>query len=827
MQKEDIRYSLANKLIQLAKLSSTVDNFDGINKLADDLLLPIQIMVIGEWSAGKSTLINAILGKKVAITSAVPTTAVITKFVYGDKDRIFVHFQNGMKEEYSDKQFKQLTAEVDEQGNNIRSKIQYVERQLPNELLKEYNFIDSPGLNDIESKHVNITNDFLHNIDATLWVISADHVGTATDKKLLALLSNHLKPIAIVNKIDAIDEEEGDSVDDIIERVKINFDEDISLAIPVSAEMALQGKLKNNHELLKFSNLDMVVNAINMNIVTNTAKIKAKKMMIDFVPIMKILVSKLEKLLVKAKSSKEKNYEQYVAKLAEMANLNENIRQKIDLILQDLGYIFQNSSQLDNDEHYKKLTNYVQHQIDYARNTVGNTLYYALLGDSKAQYDYATTEKNENYIIKYYWYIESFKQGYEPAKKIIQELYQTACKVYQYLKSTAFSKKNADFQKAKFLFLLDLKYNNNSKSANKLGIMYEKLGDWNQAQSWYAKAIAMGNTMALVHNADILYFKLKNKLAAMKYYLLGLFHGNKYCGKMILKYTSLRLVGIFAIYILSSVAIHAINIYAYCERNVQIIKDNDKYESDLYYLDKIESIIKNKGYQYFYINNDEVERIRGKIDDIRKLSEHVPVAEKEFHDKYDKIIALDKYFLLHDFIAARYYKVEDNEILIKYADYYDDMLADIQNNIDKINIINQKMINNYSNDNNRQKQTGISKNDINAAADSFKDYHAAISNHNFNKAYSMMTPNRKKGMGSLDQFAAGYANTLDSDVTDVRYVSSEDNEIVLKYRLKSRDRANNGRTLVQIFDGQAHMFNLNGKWCVGYTEARKVNESYE
>lgn len=51
-----------------------------------------RVIVVGGFSRGKSTLINALLGDKVLPAKMTPTTAVITVIKYGEQPRALVYF---------------------------------------------------------------------------------------------------------------------------------------------------------------------------------------------------------------------------------------------------------------------------------------------------------------------------------------------------------------------------------------------------------------------------------------------------------------------------------------------------------------------------------------------------------------------------------------------------------------------------------------------------------------------------------------------------------------------------------------------------------------
>jgi len=55
----------------------------------------LRVTVLGEFSTGKSTLINALLGEHLLPTRVTPTTAVITKLVHGPEYTALVHYADG------------------------------------------------------------------------------------------------------------------------------------------------------------------------------------------------------------------------------------------------------------------------------------------------------------------------------------------------------------------------------------------------------------------------------------------------------------------------------------------------------------------------------------------------------------------------------------------------------------------------------------------------------------------------------------------------------------------------------------------------------------
>ncbi|CAG0940313.1 Bacterial dynamin-like protein [Anaerolineae bacterium] len=138
----------------------------------DELFL---IVVAGEFNAGKSALINALLGQRVLAEGVTPTTTRITLVKHGDT----------MQETIGAGGIAVLT--------------------FPLDLLRELNFVDTPGTNAVIRAHEELTREFVPRSDLVIFVTSADRPFTESERQFLEHIREWGKKIVfVINKRDIL-----------------------------------------------------------------------------------------------------------------------------------------------------------------------------------------------------------------------------------------------------------------------------------------------------------------------------------------------------------------------------------------------------------------------------------------------------------------------------------------------------------------------------------------------------------------------------------------------------------------------------------------------
>ncbi|MBI3914126.1 MAG: dynamin family protein [Chloroflexi bacterium] len=138
----------------------------------DELFL---IVVAGEFNSGKSALVNALLGQRVLAEGVTPTTTRITLIKYGDK----------------------MEESSDAGGVAVLS--------FPLDLLRELNFVDTPGTNAVFRQHEELTRDFVPRSDLVIFVTSADRPFTESERQFLDHIRDWGKKIVfVINKRDLL-----------------------------------------------------------------------------------------------------------------------------------------------------------------------------------------------------------------------------------------------------------------------------------------------------------------------------------------------------------------------------------------------------------------------------------------------------------------------------------------------------------------------------------------------------------------------------------------------------------------------------------------------
>ena len=169
--------ALAGFQVTLAGLDLPREALDSLQKAIlqlDELFL---MVVAGEFNAGKSALINALLGEKVLAEGATPTTTRVTLVKWGEQ----------ASEQVVDEAFAVVT--------------------YPLPLLKELNIVDTPGTNAIIRQHERLTDEFIPRSDLVLFITSADHPLTESERQFLErILTWGKKVVFVLNKVDIFED---------------------------------------------------------------------------------------------------------------------------------------------------------------------------------------------------------------------------------------------------------------------------------------------------------------------------------------------------------------------------------------------------------------------------------------------------------------------------------------------------------------------------------------------------------------------------------------------------------------------------------------------
>ncbi|MGF1465339.1 MAG: dynamin family protein [Sandaracinaceae bacterium] len=219
----------------------------GARELRDELDRPLLLAILGEFNAGKSTLVNAFVGADVAPTGIVPTTATLNLLRGGAERRVRVVRRDGTTREGAYADLRALLEEADAETTPERA-VDHIEIVLPSELLERVWVLDTPGSNAPVRDHERLAREALRRADAVLWVFDAGQAGKATEGKVLETIrASRRHVVAALNKVDRLAEGE---LPRVVASLTAELPDLHGRVVALSAKRALTARLREDEEAL-------------------------------------------------------------------------------------------------------------------------------------------------------------------------------------------------------------------------------------------------------------------------------------------------------------------------------------------------------------------------------------------------------------------------------------------------------------------------------------------------------------------------------------------------------------------------------------------------
>lgn len=210
----------------LREAGADADTLRRLDDLAAGLDAWFLVVVVGEFNAGKSSVLNALFGEVLMEEGPVPTTDKITILRHGDAPQ-----------------------------SHRRSDF-VTERQHPAELLRGLTLVDTPGTNSIIREHQAITEDFIPRADLVLFVTSFDRPLSESERQFLHFIRDAWgrQLVVILNKADLARSEK--DLEQVKEHIRSGFDALLGFeprVFPVTAQQAFAAKTDEDAEAWRAS----------------------------------------------------------------------------------------------------------------------------------------------------------------------------------------------------------------------------------------------------------------------------------------------------------------------------------------------------------------------------------------------------------------------------------------------------------------------------------------------------------------------------------------------------------------------------------------------
>jgi len=251
-----------NRLIEIldraASLFNTMDKDDDETAMRQLIELcekgRFSVVVVGAFSSGKSTMLNALMGERYLPSFRKETTATVNFLMSADlspkpgEEVIVVNYNDGTTRTIEEVTLENIEKYVSVNGDNVAQTVKSVDIYLKGSkfLQDGVSLVDSPGLNGLAEGHTAITNQQIKESHAAIFMFDAHQSsGTKSDFDALKKLKDTCDSLLIViNQIDCINESEEQTIESVIDDLKSNYhkqfpDDPIPEIFPMAAYPAL------------------------------------------------------------------------------------------------------------------------------------------------------------------------------------------------------------------------------------------------------------------------------------------------------------------------------------------------------------------------------------------------------------------------------------------------------------------------------------------------------------------------------------------------------------------------------------------------------------
>ncbi len=243
------------KRIQRALLDEQFHPSMQLSLLFDKLLrrsqYPMEVAIVGQFSSGKSTFLNALLSKDILPTGITPVTSKVNFINYDKEYKLKVSYKNGAHEYHSLDHISKFT----DQRESIED-VKYLTLYAPNEMLKDISFVDTPGLNSLSLSDTEITKKILRDVDGIIWLTLIDNAGKESESQVLKqYLANFKdKSLCVLNQKDKFTQEQIETTSKYMQETFSSF---FARIVPISAKQALDSRVNEKEVRLQTALIEL------------------------------------------------------------------------------------------------------------------------------------------------------------------------------------------------------------------------------------------------------------------------------------------------------------------------------------------------------------------------------------------------------------------------------------------------------------------------------------------------------------------------------------------------------------------------------------------